>query len=198
MDNNLFGTGYGFAELSPEISEFTMFFHYSGIYSGCAEKLDGLTAKEPRLAGVPLERLVRSGNEDVRYYAGAVYNHRLYFSGMSPARKKVPEYLGKKLSAAFGSFEGFTERFTEASMGLRGAGYSWLCEDVTGRLRIGVTTGQNSPDRERLTPLLCCDLWEHAYYLDHQDRREEYIAAWLKLADWERAESMLAEKRRRG
>lgn len=184
--------------LAPDISGYTMLFHHDGIYVNYVEKLNDIIGKEPRLKNIPLEKLIGSSNEDVRYYAGAVMNHEMYFSGLSPGKKEVPEELSKRIDSSFGSYERFSERFTEVCLKFRGSGYAWLCADMSGKLRIGVTTGQNSPDRTKLTPLLCCDLWEHAYYLDRQYRREEYIEAWLIHADWDRAADILGNGRRRG
>ena len=177
--------------LSPQISEFTMTFHYEGIFLSYIDKLNALAEQYPRIKNVPLERLTGSGIEDVRYYAGAVYNHHLYFSRLTPEKKDIPENLAKRIAGSFGSFDGFARRFTEISVSFRGSGYTWLCEDMSGRLRIGVTNNQNTPEPDKMTPLLCCDLWEHAYYLDRQNRRGEYIKAWLGSADWEKAEEAL-------
>ena len=186
------------AGLSPRISEFTLAFHYDGIYLSCIEKLNSLAEQNPRIKNIPLERLTGSSSEDIRYYAGAVYNHSIFFSRLTAESRDIPQNISSRIDSSFGSFETFARRFTEASVNFRGAGYAWLCEDMSGRLRIGVTSGQNTPEPDKMTPLLCCDLWEHSYYLDYQYKRGDYINAWLKLADWEKAESSLRSNRRRG
>ena len=88
-------SGYPMDALSPEISGYTMLFHFEGIYAGYIEKLNALIENDSRLKNVPLEKLLGSSSEKIRYYAGAVYVHRMYFSGLSPEKKEVPEIVGE-------------------------------------------------------------------------------------------------------
>ena len=178
---------------SPAISAYTMAFHHEGIYGDHVKRLNELVSRNAGLKNVPLTRLTSSFNDDVRYHAGGVYNHWVYFSRLSSSEKKVPEVLQKRIDACFGSFDRLMERLLGTADDLRGAGYVWLCEDRSHRLRIGVTTQQNTPDLSAMNPLICCDVWEHAYYLDRQNRRREYLTAWSRLIDWEKAASQLGQ-----
>ena len=87
----------------------------------------------------------------------------------------------------FGTQAAFEDAFTKAALGVFGSGYVWLVRDVAGRPRIITTANQDTPMARGLRPLLCCDVWEHAYYLKHQNRRADYAADWLRVADWARA-----------
>ena len=177
--------------LAPEISEYTLCFHYNGHYKKYTERLNELVKDNPRLRTMPLEKLLGSMVEDIRFNAGGVYNHMLYFSGMTPCGSKMPEETERALSRCFGSCDEFFRRFGNTAEGLKGSGYVWLCMDRQHNLRIGTTVNQNTPDIDNLQPLLCCDVWEHAYYLDRQSCRKDYINAWFRLIDWEKVNAEL-------
>ena len=118
-----------------------------------------------------------------------MFNHRFYFAGMTPdgARRAPCGALQEAVLHAFGTQAAFEAAFTEAALGVFGSGYVWLVRDLTGRPRIITTANQDTPMARGLRPLLCCDVWEHAYYLKHQNRRADYAADWLRVADWTRA-----------
>lgn len=179
-----------YSDLSPELSTFTLSFHYEGHYKKYTDELNALIEKNPQLKCVPLEKLIFSRNDDIRFNAGGFYNHGIYFSRMAKGGKKPSEHMEKRISKAFGGIDGFYKQFKKAAMSIKGSGYAWLCCE-NGTLKIGTTVNQNTPSVDRLIPLICCDMWEHAYYLDYQNRKSEYIDAWFKLIDWEKAEDAL-------
>ena len=104
---------------------------------------------------------------------------------MSPDGGGEPDGdLAAKIDATFGSFDGFQEAFTKASMGQFGSGWGWLCADGEGNLSVTATANQDSPLSQGLTPLLGLDVWEHAYYLNYQNRRPDYISAFWNVVNW--------------
>ena len=174
--------------LEPQISGATMRFHYEKLGS-YVEKLNALLAKYPPLQRSSLWELLHvnpraiAPNDRIALmrYAGGVFNHRLYFESMSPGSTGLPRgNFAKRITLAFGSFEKFRDRFTKAALDVFGSGYAWLCEDKSGRLFIMTSANQNLPEGK---PLLCIDVWEHAYYLDYQNERADYIAAWWRFVD---------------
>ena len=118
-----------------------------------------------------------------------MFNHRFYFAGMTPdgSRRLPCGALQSAVLQTFGTQAAFEDAFTKAALGVFGSGYVWLVRDVAGRPRIITTANQDTPMARGLRPLLCCDVWEHAYYLKHQNRRADYAADWLRVADWARA-----------
>ena len=180
---------YPYESLEPHISGETLRFHHEKLGS-YVEKLNATLEKYPPLQKLtlwellhittrtlpPEDRLALSRN------AGGVFNHRLYFDSMSPTTTGLPRgELAKRIVLSFGSFEKFREKLTKSASGVFGSGYAWLCEDRSGRLFVMSSANQNLPEG---TPLCCVDVWEHAYYLDYQNRRDDYITAWWKVVDF--------------
>lgn len=173
-----------YRDLCPELSAFTLSFHYEGHYRKYTETLNSLVEKN-NLQNIPIERLVFSRDEEVRFNAGGYYNHSLYFSMLSKKKKTPSEKTANLIERSFGGMDAFVEKFKKAALGVKGSGYVWLCFDGN-NLRIGTTANQNTPSLDRMRPLCCIDMWEHAYYLDYQNRKNEYIDAWLRLIDWDK------------
>lgn len=179
-----------YTDLCPELSTFTVSFHYEGHYRKYTETLNSLIQANPQYKNVPIERLVNCRDETLRFNAGGYYNHGIYFSGMTKGGRAPSENMRKMIEKNFGSMDEFFSRFRNGAMNIRGSGYVWLC--LTGNcLKIGTTANQNTPAADRMRPLLCCDVWEHAYYLDYQNRKQEYIDAWFRVIDWKKAEERL-------
>lgn len=182
---------YGYDALEPYIDEKTMRVHYDGHLAAYTEKLNGLLAKQPRLQSMSLEELILWGERccttlgrDVRRNAGGVWNHRFYFGGLTP-RQSPPE--GKLLGAIqcdFGSLEALREALTETAMGVFGSGYAWLLWDGQ---HLCISASRNQETILRQTPLLNIDMWEHAYYLKHQNQRAGYLRDLFMVVDWARA-----------
>lgn len=188
---------YAYDALEPFIDAATMEVHHRGHLQAYIDKLNALLAAEPRLQGLTLPQLIRSVptlpprlRTAIRDNAGGVYNHRLYFSLLTPEPKAPTGMLSRKIEQTFGGMKPFTEQFTAAGMSVFGSGYAWLAAQ-NGTLSILTTPNQNTPLGAGVTPLLVLDVWEHAYYLKHQNRRADYIRSWFRVLNWNEAERRL-------
>lgn len=177
---------YQYDELEPYIGEETVKTHYEKHYKGYVSKLNGCVEKNPVLRCMDIESLAKSGNEAVRFYAGGVLNHEQYFLGLYPVadRAHKAEKVRRPTEALFnfvrecGGAAALTEKFSEMARNFKGSGYIWaVCR--CGKTEIVCSEGQVHICGN---VLLCCDLWEHAYYLDYRSDREKYVRAWARLA----------------
>jgi Fe-Mn family superoxide dismutase len=121
----------------------------------------------------------------VRNNGGGHANHSLFWPSLSPKGGDMSGQLGDLVEFAFGTYDGLKEQFTQAALGLFGSGWAWLCVDSDGNALIKTTTNQDNPLSEGLFPLLGLDLWEHAYYLNYENRRADYVAAWWNVVNWD-------------
>lgn len=187
---------YAFDALEPYIDARTMEIHHDRHLQACIDGLNRAIAPFPALQNCTAARLAVLNAPALRCIrpalcrnAGGVFNHRFYFAGMTPdgSRRLPCGALQSAVLQTFGTQAAFEDAFTKAALGVFGSGYVWLVRDVAGRPRIITTANQDTPMARGLRPLLCCDVWEHAYYLKHQNRRADYAADWLRVADWARA-----------
>lgn len=187
---------YAFDALEPYIDARTMEIHHDRHLQAYIEGLNRAIAPFPALQNCTAARLAVLNAPALRCIrpalcrnAGGVFNHRFYFAGMTPdgSRRLPCGALQAAVLQTFGTQAAFEDAFTKAALGVFGSGYVWLVRDVAGRPRIITTANQDTPMARGLRPLLCCDVWEHAYYLKHQNRRADYAADWLRVADWTRA-----------
>ncbi len=186
---------YDYDALEPYIDEETMRVHHDGHHQSYVNNLNEALAKYPRLYDLTLEELLRRVNtlpndimEEVRNNAGGHYNHSLFWQIMSPEGGGEPTgNLRAAINRTFGSFENFKENFKEAALDVFGSGWTWLLKDSSGNLQIASTPDQNTPVPLGLRPIIAIDMWEHAYYLKHQNRREDYIDDWFNVVDWDYA-----------
>jgi Fe-Mn family superoxide dismutase len=178
--------------LAPHISAETLDFHHGKHHAAYVTKLNELVAADPALAGKGLEDLIRTTTGVVFNQAGQVYNHTLYWHSMKPqGGGEPPAVLRAALEGAFGSVSSFKERFSAASVGQFGSGWAWLVKNGSGGLEILQTSNAGCPLTDGKTPLLTCDVWEHAYYIDYRNARAKYVDAWWNLVNWEHAASRL-------
>lgn len=187
---------YAFDALEPYIDARTMEIHHDRHLQAYIDDLNRAIAPFPALQNCTAARLAVLNAPALRCIrpalcrnAGGVFNHRFYFAGMTPdgSRRLPCGALQAAVLQTFGTQAAFEDAFTKAALGVFGSGYVWLVRDVAGRPRIITTANQDTPMARGLRPLLCCDVWEHAYYLKHQNRRADYAADWLRVADWARA-----------
>ena len=183
--------------LDPHISARTISFHYGKHHATYVKNLNGLVEGTP-LAEKTLEEVIRETAGDatkggVFNNAAQIWNHTFFWNSMKPGGGGEPTgELKSKIEASFGSFAKFKEEFSNSAATLFGSGWVWLV-DNGGKLEITQTTGAETPISGSSTPLLTLDVWEHAYYLDHQNRRPDFIAAFLdKLVNWDFAAKNLA------
>jgi Fe-Mn family superoxide dismutase len=184
---------YAFDALEPHIDAKTVEIHYSKHHQGYTNKLNAALEKYPDLqekfASELLENL-DSLPEDirtaVRNNGGGYKNHNIYWKTMSPDGGGEPTgELADAINKAFGSFDGFKEEFSNAAGTRFGSGWAWLCKTKDGGLTVISTPNQDSPFSQGLRPLLGIDVWEHAYYLNYQNRRGDYISAWWNVVNWD-------------
>lgn len=187
---------YAFDALEPYIDARTMEIHHDRHLQAYIDGLNRAIAPFPALQNCTAARLAVLNAPALRCIrpalcrnAGGVFNHRFYFAGMTPdgSRRLPCGALQSAVLQTFGTQAAFEDAFTKAALSVFGSGYVWLVRDVAGRPRIITTANQDTPMARGLRPLLCCDVWEHAYYLKHQNRRADYAADWLRVADWARA-----------
>ncbi len=176
--------------LEPVISKETIGFHHGKHLAGYVNNLNGLLEGSP-LAGLSLEEIVLKAESGMLNNAGQILNHNLYF-GQLAAPKADNKPIGKLAEAItrdFGSFEAFKEEFLKKGATLFGSGWVWLSADKDGKLVITQEPNAANPIQKGLKSLLTFDVWEHAYYLDYQNRRLDYLAALWQIINWEVIES---------
>ncbi len=182
--------------LEPYISSRTMSFHYGKHHQTYVDNLNKLTAGTP-WAGQSLEKIIRetAGAADkagIFNNAAQVWNHTFFWQSMKPGGGGKPTgRLMKLIEKSFGSFEEFQKTFVDSGVAQFGSGWVWLVQDGD-QLKVVKTANADTPVAHGQTALLTCDVWEHAYYLDYQNRRKDFIQAFLDhLANWEFAASQL-------
>lgn len=185
---------YELDALSPDISEYTLYFHHDKHYAGYVDKLNELLKDRPLMQNIPLEGLTKIDDSDIRTSAGGIYNHELYFDSISPNRREPSARLKKKIDESFGSVENMLKKLAEAAMSIKGSGWVWLVENNKGKLEILTTRNQETIDFDKYNPIFAIDVWEHAYYLDRQNRRQDYIDAILNIINWTGAENRLSDR----
>jgi len=184
--------------LAPVISAETLSFHYGKHHKAYVDNLNKLVAGT-ELSEVPLEQLIAAvaGKPDkvgIFNNAAQTWNHTFFWNSLKPhgGGGAPAGAVAKAIDAAFGSYENFKKEFSNAAMTQFGSGWAWLVADK-GALRVVKTGNADTPLTMGLTPLLTIDVWEHAYYLDYQNRRADFVAAVIdKLLDWEFANANLA------
>jgi Fe-Mn family superoxide dismutase len=183
--------------LAPVISAETLSFHYGKHHKAYVDNLNKLVAGT-ELSEVPLEQLIAAvaGKPDkvgIFNNAAQTWNHTFFWNSLKPHGGGAPAgAVAKAIDAAFGSYENFKKEFSNAAMTQFGSGWAWLVADK-GALRVVKTGNADTPLTMGLTPLLTIDVWEHAYYLDYQNRRADFVAAVIdKLLSWEFANANLA------
>ena len=171
--------------LEPVISKETIAFHHGKHLAAYVNNLNGLLEGSP-LAGLPLEEIVLKAEGGMLNNAGQMLNHELYFGQFSGDPKSAPTgKLAEAIVRDFGSFEAFKEEFQKKGATLFGSGWVWLSADKDGKLVITQEPNAANPIQKGLKPLLTFDVWEHAYYLDYQNRRPDHLAALWQIVDWE-------------
>ena len=177
---------YALETLEPVISKKTLEFHHGKHLAGYVNNLNGLLNDSP-LAELSLEDIVCKSDGGILNNAGQILNHNLYFGQFfAPKADNSPVgKLAETITRDFGSFEAFKEEFQKKGATLFGSGWVWLSADNDGKLIITQETNAANPIQKGLKPLLTFDVWEHAYYLDYQNRRPDHLAALWQIIDWE-------------
>lgn len=173
--------------LAPKLSAETLSFHYGKHLAAYVDNVNRLAAGTP-FEDLPLEDIVRKADGALLNNAAQMWNHLFYFEMLSPKTVGVGPDFRRRLESEFGSMEAFKAQWMAEAGGLFGSGWTWLVEDEARRLKIISLPNAGNPLRDGQTPLLCVDVWEHAYYLDYQNRRADYLAAHWNLINWEKVE----------
>ena len=170
--------------LEPVISKETIGFHHGKHLAGYVNNLNAML-EGSLLAGLPLEEIVCKAEDGMLNNAGQILNHNMYFEQFSGNPKSAPTgNLAEAIARDFGSFEAFKEEFVKKGATLFGSGWVWLSADKDGKLVITQEANAANPIQKGLKPLLTFDVWEHAYYLDYQNRRADHLAALWQIIDW--------------
>ena len=188
---------YAHDALEPHIDTKTMQIHHGKHHAGYTAKLNAAVAGTD-LEGKSIVEILRDldmSNGGLRNNGGGYFNHNLYWEVMSPNGGGAPEgELGSAINDAFGSFEAFKDAFSAAAATQFGSGWAWLCVNKEGKLEVCSTPNQDNPLMPGVncegTPILGLDVWEHAYYLNYQNRRPDYIEAFFNVINWEKVASL--------
>jgi len=176
---------YAMDALEPYISQRTIEFHYGKHHNAYVTNLNKLVPGT-EFENASLEDIIKKAEGGIFNNGAQVWNHTFYWNCLKPGGGGEPS--GKLLEAindSFDSFDSFKEKFSTAAATLFGSGWAWLIQNAYGDLEIIKESNAGNPLRNGLTPLLTCDVWEHAYYLDKQNRRPDYIADFWNLVDWD-------------
>ena len=178
--------------LEPVISKETIAFHHGKHLAGYVNNLNAMLEGSP-LAGLSLEEIVLKAEGGMLNNAGQILNHEMYFEQFSGDLKSAPTgQLAEAITRDFGSFDAFKEEFQKKGATLFGSGWVWLSADKDGKLVITQEANAANPIQRGLKPLLTFDVWEHAYYLDYQNRRADHLSALWQIIDWDVVESRLS------
>lgn len=189
---------YAMDALEPHISKTTLEFHYGKHHQTYVTNLNNLV-KDTDLASQTLEDIIAKSAKDASLVgvfnnAAQVWNHTFYWYCLSPVKKAVPSKLEGMIVKDFGSLDNFKAEFKKAALAQFGSGWAWLVLDQ-GSLKITKTGNADLPMVHNQTALLTCDVWEHAYYLDYQNRRADYVDTFLnELVNWDFVASHLEQK----
>ncbi len=181
--------------LEPYISEQTLHYHYDKHHRGYLQKLEKAIGDQA-LASQRLETIILESSGDVFNFAAQVWNHSFYWRSMRPGGGGRPRgAMAEAIDSAFGSYEKFAQDFAEAATGEFGSGWAWLVLGISGRIGVISSSDAENPLDGQQTPLLCIDVWEHAYYLDYQNERNKYVRGVIDhLLNWEFAEENLRRR----
>jgi Fe-Mn family superoxide dismutase len=177
--------------LAPHISAETIDYHYGKHHQAYVTNLNKLVLGT-EFENASLEDIVRASSGPVFNNAAQVWNHTFYWEGLSPRGGGAPKgRLAEEIKSSFGGFEQFVDAFTKTAVGTFGSGWAWLVRKEGGGLALVSTSNAATPLTGKDRPLLTCDVWEHAYYIDYRNARPSYVDAFWKLVDWEAVASRM-------
>ena len=191
---------YAFDALEPNIDAKTMEIHYGKHHNGYTNNLNNIISGTDN-EGKSIEDICKSldlENKGLRNNGGGFYNHNLFWEIMGPNGGGEPDgEISESINSNFGSFENFKDEFSKAAATRFGSGWAWLCAHPDGKLEICSTANQDNPLMPNGcggNPILCLDVWEHAYYLNYQNRRPDYINAFFNVINWEEVNNRFINK----
>ena len=178
---------YSYDALEPVISARTLEFHHGKHLQGYVDNLNKFIPGT-EFESMSLEEIVAKSSGAIFNNAGQILNHNLYFTQFAPSCPAPTGYLKDQIEKQWGTLEAFQKEFVAKGVGLFGSGWVWLQADGSGALSIGQYPGADNPLAHGLTPILTFDVWEHAYYLDYQNRRAAHLEALWGIVDWKEVE----------
>ncbi len=185
MEHALPALPYAMDALQPHISKETLEFHYGKHHQTYVTNLNNLI-KGTEFENASLEDIVKKSSGGVFNNAAQIWNHTFYWNSLSPKGGGAPSgKLADAINAKWGSFDAFKEAFTKSAVGNFGSSWTWLLKKADGTLDIVNTSNAATPVTTSDVPLITCDLWEHAYYIDYRNRRPDYLGAFWSLVNWD-------------
>jgi Fe-Mn family superoxide dismutase len=176
---------YAKKALAPHLSEETLDFHYDKHHQTYVTNLNNLVPGT-EFEGLSLEDVVKKSSGGIFNNAAQIWNHNCYWNSLSPnGGGQATGALAEAINKKFGSFSAFQEEFTKCAVTTFGSGWAWLVKDADGNLLLASTSNAGCPLTNGQTPLLTCDVWEHAYYIDYRNARPNYLKAFWALVNWE-------------
>ena len=192
---------FSYEALEPSIDARTMEIHHSKHHNGYTNNLNN-AIKGTDLDSATIESILANldmNNKGLRNNAGGYYNHKLFWEVISPVENEaISDTMLNHISTSFGSFDSFKDQFSKAAATQFGSGWAWLCVKEDGKLEVCGTANQDNPLMPNIgcvgVPILGVDVWEHAYYLNYQNRRVDYISAFMDLINWKVVENNYLSK----
>jgi len=185
---------YELDALAPHLSKETLEYHYGKHHQTYVSNLNKLLDGKPE-AMKPLEEIIKTSKGAIFNNAAQIWNHTFYWNGLKPAGGGAPTgAIAESINTSFGSFEEFKTLFTNLAVGLFGSGWAWLVKDSDGTLGVEALSNAGNPLTNGQTPLLTCDVWEHAYYIDYRNARAKYVESFWNLVNWEFVNQQLETK----
>lgn len=192
---------YEYDGLIPVLDAQTLTFHHDKHYKTYVDNLNMALSDYPELQKLSLKELLTSLDKlpeplrtAVRDNGGGVYNHELYFDAIKNPEGQEPEgELAEAIDRDFGSYRQWKEQMKQAAVSKFGSGWAWLVSDKSGKLFVVQTSNQDVPNLKNYTPIFLVDVWEHAYYLQYQNRRADYVDGWFGLINWRKAQKRYEE-----
>lgn len=185
MNHHLPKLPYEKDALKPYISEETLDYHYGKHHQGYVDKLNGMLPGS-KFEDADLITIIKNADGGIFNNAAQVWNHTFYFESFSADGRREPAgELAEAINASFGSFDKFREEFGAAAASLFGSGWAWLVKNNNGSLSIVQKANAENPLCDGLKPVLTCDVWEHAYYIDYRNKRPDYIKSFWEIIDWD-------------
>jgi len=179
--------------LEPYISEETLDFHYGKHHQAYVTNLNNLTSNT-EFENLSLEAIITKATGPIFNNAAQVWNHTFYWHCLSPQGGGEPKgVVGDAIKNAFGSFAAFKEEFSRVAIATFGSGWAWLVQQKDGKIAIVSTGNADNPLTKDQKPLLTCDVWEHAYYIDYRNARPKYVEAFWNLVNWSFVEEQLSK-----
>ena len=184
MEHKLPELPYAMDALAPHISKETLEFHYGKHHNTYVANLNKLIPGT-EFENASLEDIVKKSSGGIFNNAAQIWNHTFYWHSLTPEKTQPSAGLADAIASSFGSMDEFKQKFTQCAVTTFGSGWAWLVKKSDGSLGLESTSNAATPLTGNATPLLTCDVWEHAYYIDYRNARPDYLAAFFEIVNWE-------------